>query len=223
MQTSATSPWPPAIHKTEETQAEEAEAVSQVKWPKLSQISASSAMELAAIGIKLTASKKPVFTDMGIAERGPLCRKLSLAPLSLNDTRACWLVNMAAFEVSTASNFQDHPNRTAVCSYIALLSILMFRKEDVHELRSECILHGHQSNAEMLTFFKSVIKHLPDAGHRFTNIMASIEGYKKKWCVPTKAHKLVYNYRRTIIKVLTIVGTLVAIFQALLALNHCFK
>jgi hypothetical protein len=89
------------------------------KWPHVSKVSASSAVELAEIGIKLTASETALFTDMDVRERGPLCGKLSPAPLSLNNTRSCCLVNMAAFEVATVSSYRDHPDCTAVCSYLA--------------------------------------------------------------------------------------------------------
>ncbi|CAN6381064.1 unnamed protein product [Urochloa humidicola] len=202
-------------------QRHKTEPGTQVDWPKLHRISPSSAIELAEIGIKLKASETERFTDMHFKTKGPFCGELSLAPLSLNDTRACWLVNMAAFEVSTASSFKDDPpNTTATCSYLALLSMFMLREEDVHELRSKRILHGHHTNAEILTFFKTIVKHLPDTGCRFANIMFFIEDYKEKRWLQTKFHKLLYNNFGAIIKMLTIVGTLVGIFQALLAFNH---
>lgn len=197
-----------------------------VNWPEIHRISASSAIELAEIGIKLKASKPPdLFTDMDVRKRGPFCGDLSLAPLSLNDTRACWLVNMAAFEVSTASTFREEhgaavPNKTAVCSYLALLSMFMLREEDVRELRSKRILHGHHTNAEMLAFFKNVTKLLPDTGCRFAHIMACIEDYKKNRWLRTKVHRFVYNNFTNIIKLVTIIGTLVGIFQALLSVNQ---
>lgn len=191
---------------------------TKLEWPKVFRISSASAIELAEIGIKLKASKEQ-FAEMAFDKR-PLCGELSLAPLSLNDTRACWLVNMAAFEVSTASTFLDDPSTTAVCSYLAVLSMFMLREEDVCELRSKGILHGHHTNAEMLTFFKTVVNHLPGLGCRYANIMVHIEDYKKNRWLLTKLHKFVYNNFRTIMKVLTIVGTLVGIFQALLALNR---
>lgn len=192
-----------------------------VKWPQVDRISAFSAIELAEIGIKLKASETAMFTEMDVRKRGPLCGELSLAPLSLSDTRACWLVNMAAFEVSTASTFRDDdPNRTAVCSYLALLSMFMPGEEDVDELRSKRILHGHRTNAEMLTFFKGVVKLLPDTGCRFTHIMVATEDYKASRRIRTKAHKFVYSNLWTIIQVVTIIGTLLGIFQALLSLNQ---
>lgn len=103
------------------------------KWPHVSKVSASSAVELAEIGIKLTASETALFTDMDVRERGPLCGKLSLPPLSLNNTRSCCLVNMAAFEVATVSSYRDHPDCTAVCSYLALFSVFMLQEEDVKD------------------------------------------------------------------------------------------
>lgn len=189
------------------------------RWPRVE--TSFSAIELAEIGIKLKANKSALFTDMNVRERGLFCGELSLTPLSLNDTTACWLVNMAAFEVSTASTFRDdHPDRSAICSYLALLSVFMHGEEDVREMRAKHILDGHRTNAEMLTFFKGVVKLLPDTGFRFAYIMSSIAGYKARRRIRTKLHRLVYTNLWTIIPVVTIIGTLVAIFQTLLSLNQ---
>jgi hypothetical protein len=192
-----------------------------ITWPQVDRISAFSAIELAEIGIKLKASKTAMFTDMNVGKRGPLCGELSLAPLSLNDTKACWLVNMAAFEVSTAKSFQDdHPNKTAVCSYLALLSMFMPGEKDVDELRSKRILYGHRTNAEMLTFFKGVVKLLPDTGRHFTHVMVGIQDYKAKRWMQTKVHQLVYRNLSSIIKVVTIIATLLGFVKVLLSFNQ---
>ncbi|KAI5016865.1 hypothetical protein ZWY2020_037243 [Hordeum vulgare] len=153
---------------------------SPIKWPELNHISASSAIELAQMGIKLKASKTAAFTDMDVKRKWTLSGELSLAPLSLNDARARCLVNMAAFELTTALSYEDHPNSTAVCSYLALFTMLMASEDDVQELRSKRILHGHHTNTEMLAFFNGVMNHLPDRGCRFAHIMAHLVDYKKK-------------------------------------------
>jgi hypothetical protein len=129
-----------------------------IEWPHVALISKYRSTELAQIGVRLKASKRALFTDMDVRERGPFCGELSLAPLSLNDASACYLVNMAAFEVSRAETYQDDHNNTAICSYLALLCMFMHREEDVQELRSKRILHSDHTNAEILTFFKGVIK-----------------------------------------------------------------
>jgi hypothetical protein len=190
------------------------------EWPNVGHISAPSAIELAQIGIKLKASKTTLFTDMAVREWGPFCCNLSLAPLSLNDTRACCLVNMAAFEVATGTSYRDPADFTAVCSYLALFSMFMLQQEDVDELRAKRILHGHHSNEEMLAFFKSIVKHLPDTGSRFAYIMFLIQDYKRRqrW-LRIPVHRFLYNNSRTIIKTVALLGTLLAIFQSLLSLN----
>ncbi|KAK1613681.1 hypothetical protein QYE76_019198 [Lolium multiflorum] len=88
-------------------------------------------MELSEIGIKLTAKNTTELIHMGI-KKDSLFAELSLAPLSLNDSRASWLVNMAALELCTTLNFQDEDS--AVCSYLLLFAMFVDREEDVHEL-----------------------------------------------------------------------------------------
>ncbi|CAO1939320.1 unnamed protein product [Urochloa humidicola] len=194
---------------------------SQRKWPHdVREISAPSAIELAEIGIRLRASETALFTDMDL-ERGPFCWKLSLAPLSLTDTKACCLVNMAAFEVAAGSSYRDHANRTAVCSYLALFSMFMLQEKDVNELRAKCILHDHHSNEEMLAFFKRIVKHLPDTGARFADIMARIQEYKQRRWIWNRVHKCTYNNYKATLKTVAILGTLAAIFHPLFSLiNH---
>jgi hypothetical protein len=75
---------------------------------KISSISVSvSAIELAQIGMKLTANQTTELVHMGINKRGILLAELSLTPLSLDDERASFLINMAALELCTTSSFQD--------------------------------------------------------------------------------------------------------------------
>jgi hypothetical protein len=193
---------------------------SPAKWPNYSRLSA---IELAEIGIKLRASKTALFTDMDVSEKGPFCCNLSLAPLSLNDTRACCLVNMAAFEVSTGTSYGAYPDSTAVCSYLSLFSFLMLQEKDVNELRAKYILHSHQSNEQVLAFFESIIKHLPDTGSNFAYIMFLIQAYKRRRWIWFRVHRFLYNNSRTIIKMVALIGTILAIFQSLYSLNKGHK
>jgi hypothetical protein len=68
-----------------------------------------SAIELAEIGITLTASKTTELVHMCVNKKGNLFAELSLAPLSLDYTRASVLLNMAALELCVTSDRM--PNR----------------------------------------------------------------------------------------------------------------
>nr|CAB3490569.1 unnamed protein product [Digitaria exilis] len=73
---------------------------------KFNSISVSvSAIELVEIGIMLTAKETRELIHMGISKKGILSAELSYAPLSLDDERASFLINMAALELCTTSNF----------------------------------------------------------------------------------------------------------------------
>ncbi|KAF8645018.1 hypothetical protein HU200_066221 [Digitaria exilis] len=58
-----------------------------------------------SIGIMLTAKETRELIHMGISKKGILSAELSYAPLSLDDERASFLINMAALELCTTSNF----------------------------------------------------------------------------------------------------------------------
>ena len=174
-------------------------------------------MDLEQIGIELTASPTAQFSDMGL-EEGWLWSRLTLAPLCLGDTRASCLVNMAALEVCTASRFGDHPDRTAVCSYLALLAFFMVGSEDVRKLRSVSLLNGPGSDDDMLAFFKTLMKHLPDYGTHFALVMRDIEEYRRNRPIRTTVYKWLYNNYVTIIKVVSVLATLIGLYKAFLSL-----
>jgi hypothetical protein len=173
-----------------------------------------SANELAEVGIKLTASKTTMFTDMGINKR-PFFAKIFLAPLLLDEIRSSWLVNMAALEVCMATDAQE----SVICSYLAMLAMLMDREEDVHQLRSKRLVQGELTNKETLDFFKSLIKHI-SGGHLYIHMLEEIEDYKLKWWMWIKVHEFVYKNLKTIIAVLTVIGVLAGIFKTLLSLKQ---
>ncbi|RLN27512.1 hypothetical protein C2845_PM05G08860 [Panicum miliaceum] len=184
-----------------------------------------SAIELAEIGIKLTASRTTKFMDMGFKKK-LFSSEISLAPLLLDEIRSCWLLNLAAFELCTGTTSGNETENQAVCSYLAVLAMLMDREEDVHKLRSKRLVQGELTNKETLDFFKSLIKRI-SGGPLYIHIMEEIEDYKLKRWVWIKVHAFVYNNYRTIAAVLSIVGVLVGIFKTLFSLkqlwllDHC--
>jgi hypothetical protein len=175
-----------------------------------------SAVELEEIGIKIKASKTAKFCDMGVRKK-TLFSKLYLPPLSLDKTRACWLANMAAYEVCTTSS-REEDNNVIVCSYLCLLGMLMSREEDVQELRKKRLLQGELSNRETLEFFKSLTMQMY-GGPLYYKIMVDIEIYKVKRWMWINVHEFVYKNFRTIIAVISVAGVLAGIFKALMSLR----
>lgn len=178
---------------------------------------ASSAIDLAEIGIKVTASKKRWFADMSI-QKGSLTGELSLTPLFLNGHTASWLVNMAAFEACTSTRGQEFDG-FVVSSYVSLLAMLMGKEEDVHELRAKHLLRSFFSDEEILHFFKGLTHHMR-VGHRYRDTLDKISYYRRKRPVRTAVHKFLYNNFKTFVTLLSIAGVLVGIFKTLLSLKQ---
>lgn len=134
-----------------------------------------SAIELQEMGIKLTASKTTKLVDMGF-KKTLLSGEIFLAPLLLDEIRSCWLINMAAFEISMGmgTGVWEDIGQPVVCSYIAVLAMLMDREEDVHVLRAKRLVQGELANNETLHFFKTLMKHI-SPGTLYTHIMEEID------------------------------------------------
>lgn len=177
-----------------------------------------SAIELQEMGIKLKSSKTTKFIDMGI-KKTPLSGTIFLPPLLLDQVRACWLINMAAFEVCIGAGARDDSDQQlVVCSYLAVLAMLMDREEDVHELRAKRLVQGELTNRETLDFFKTLIKHI-SGGALYVRILEEIEDYKQKRRMWIKVHIFIYRNFKTILAVFSIIGVIAGIFKTLLSLQ----
>ncbi|OEL28745.1 hypothetical protein BAE44_0010236 [Dichanthelium oligosanthes] len=187
-----------------------------------------SAMELAEIGIKLTANKTMELADMRLINQvGTLFAELSLPPLSLDRDCASHLVNMAALELCMVKSFSEaKPRYSAVCSYLLLLAMLVYRVEDVHELRLRGLLVGGSglTNEEALRFFTS-FQGLR-LGSYYYHIMVQIERYRDRSRMKTMLLTSFHNHKKTIAAVVsgigvvaTIIGTLVGMLVRLKSLK----
>jgi hypothetical protein len=179
-----------------------------------------STIELAEIGVTLTPNRTTELIHMGIKEKGNLFAELSLAPLSLDDTRASLLVNLAALELCTTSSFHDaEDEESAVCSYLHLLGMIVDREEDVHELRRRRLLQGGGglTNREALEFLTS-LQGLR-LGSRYVRTMEEIENYKLKRRTRTKVHAFVYRNMKTIVAAMSAIGAVAGIVGTLKSLK----
>ncbi|CAO2145771.1 unnamed protein product [Urochloa humidicola] len=180
-----------------------------------------SAIELAEIGVTLKANETTDLAHMGLNKRGAFFTELSLAPLSLTDGRASRLINMAALELCTTSSFRHaRAEDSAVCSYLRLLSMLVNREDDVHELRTKGILQGGSglTNKEALDFFTKLQSRLPH-GPCYVRTMLQIENYRAKRRMRIKVYAFVYRNIKTIVTVITATAALFGIFGTLISLK----
>ena len=173
------------------------------------------------MGIFLTANETTELPDMGLDRKWIVLAELSMAPLCLNDARARWLVNMAALELCmTPYFFDDHTAEfedSAVCSYLLLLSMLMHREEDVHELRTNGILQGAGlNNNKTLDFFTSL--HSLRKGRCYALVMVEIQNYRNKrpWI---KVYKFVYNNWKYIVAAGSTISGIIGIIVTLMKLK----
>jgi hypothetical protein len=180
-----------------------------------------SAVELAEIGITLKPSETTELIHMGLETKGTLFGELSLAPLSLDSSRASWLINMAALELCTTSNFTHGADEeSAVCSYLLFLAMLVDKEEDVQELRTKRLLQGGGglSNREALDFLASVQG--LRLGSRYVCIMEDIQNYREKWRTRTSVHAFLYRNIKIIAAVLSAIVTIVSILGTLLSIKN---
>uniref|UniRef100_A0A8I6YP93 Uncharacterized protein n=1 Tax=Hordeum vulgare subsp. vulgare TaxID=112509 RepID=A0A8I6YP93_HORVV len=177
-----------------------------------------SATELEEIGIKLEHSETASIGDMEV-RRGIFSDELFLSPLNLDRTRASWLANMVAFQVCTALPGSGHDEATYICSYVAILAMLMRREEDVHKLRSEGFIHGELSDKQVLQFFNRLSQQVTP-GRRYFEILIDIEHCKFNRWLQIMVRKFLSNNAKAIATVLSVIGVLVGILKALYSLKQ---
>lgn len=171
--------------------------------------------ELAEVGITLALSKTNSLQDMEFKRKRLLFANLCLPPLSLDSALAILLVNMAAYELCSNSNFMEaQAEASAVCSYLQLLTTLVRREEDVRELRRKRILMGAGLiDKEAFDFFCG-IQGLR-LGTNYVRVMDQIACFVPRTPMRTKVHALVYRNGKTVVTVLSAIGALVGILKAL--------
>jgi hypothetical protein len=165
-----------------------------------------SAIELAEMGITLTPSKTTELAHMGFKE-GRLSAELVLPHILLTYLRASFLVNMAAFEI-TSKPRPNHGEDTAFCSYVQLLGMLMDKEVDVQELRSKRLLQGGGglTDKETLDFFTSLQG--VTAGPLYHRTIRDVEMYKQNRRMWVKVYAFCYKYKKTVLAVLSVIATL---------------
>ncbi|CAO2150379.1 unnamed protein product [Urochloa humidicola] len=178
-----------------------------------------SAIKLAEIGITLTANKTTDLVDMRLNKN--VFAELCLPSLSLDRDRASYLVNMAALELCAVQSFSraKHASHSAVCSYLLLLAMLVYREEDVHELRVRGLLvgGGGLTNAEALGFFSNF--HGLRYGQHYNYTIDNINSYRETRRTRTKMHAFFYNNWNTITAVIGFVGTVAGIIGTLISIK----
>jgi hypothetical protein len=170
-----------------------------------------SASELAEMGIDLTAKDTTELAQVGIKKKRCFFAELSLPPLSLTEARASRLVNMAALELCTTTDFLSVKEEdSAVCSYLRLLCMMVQREEDVQELRAKGILQGAGlTNKETLYFFTR-FQGLPH-GLCYARVLYGIDTYRVDRWMSIMVHAFVYRNKKTILTTFSILSLVTSI------------
>jgi hypothetical protein len=173
-----------------------------------------SAVELAEMGITLTPNSTTTeLAHIGFKEgRLGLSAELLLPHILLSYVNASFLVNMAAFEIT--SNPSNRGEDTAVCSYVQLLGMLMDKEEDVQELRAKRLLQGGGglTDKEALDLFTSL--HGVTMGPLYHRTIRNVEMYKQNKGMWVQVYAFFYKYKKTMLAVLSAIATMFAIFGA---------
>lgn len=184
------------------------------------------ASNLAEMGITLKANETTTeLIHMGVERTtGIFSGELSMVPLTLDQARGSFLMNMAALELCMASRHPESDIKEedyVVCSYLLILALLVRKDEDVQELQQKYLLRGGFDYRDALEFFTSVRRSLkvPDQSP-YGRIMEEIDEYKTKrkpldntlGCAK-RNKKTVAAVFAAITVILGIIGTIVGIFS----------
>ncbi|KAE8773235.1 hypothetical protein D1007_54650 [Hordeum vulgare] len=179
----------------------------------------SSALELAEVGVHITAGKTARLSDMGVG-KNPLFGNLCLPPVYLSELTMSLLINMAAFEMlQGGTSDADY----GASSYMQIMAVLMNREDDVRQLRAKRILYPVFSDQETLDFFKSVCPYLRKGG-QYDRVLQRLSDYQQDRTVRITLHKFVYNNLTYLLTSGSAFGLLIPILRAVLSLkdaNRC--
>jgi hypothetical protein len=128
---------------------------------------------------------------------------------------------MAALELCMVESFgAAEEEDSAVCSYVLLLANLVYREEEVQELRARGVMQrgGGLTNAEALCFFTSFQG--MRMGLSYFRIMEQIAIYRENRPMKTKLHAFLYNHKTTIAAVVTGIGVVGGIIGTLLSIKQ---
>ncbi|XBI22473.1 hypothetical protein VPH35_063489 [Triticum aestivum] len=175
----------------------------------------SSALELAEVGVHITAGKTARLSDMGVGKKNPLFGNLWLPPVYLSELTMSLLINMAAFEMlQGGTSDADY----GASSYMQIMAVLMNREDDVRELRAKRILYPVFSDQETLDFFKSVCPYL-QYGRQYDRVLQRLSHYQQDRTVRVALHKFVYNNLKYLLTSGSAFGLLIPILRAVLSLK----
>ncbi|KAF3442500.1 hypothetical protein FNV43_RR16416 [Rhamnella rubrinervis] len=132
-----------------------------------------SAKELKTVGIRFRANKSSYYTDVKFSSTRLLYGKLTLPPLSIDDSTKSMLLNMLAFETCP-----DCPDDFWVTSYICFIDSLINNAEDVTLLRSQNILLNYLgSDQDVADLFNGIAKYLAPNPRTYVDVKKQIKAH----------------------------------------------
>ncbi|KAE8793629.1 hypothetical protein D1007_31660 [Hordeum vulgare] len=183
-----------------------------------------SVAELADVGITVVPQPREKIeaglVDMGFHKKYPFFGVLVVPPLCLTEANATWLVNMAAFELCKTPEFEDDDTgaeKSDVCSYLQLFTMLLDQEKHVHELRENHVIEGGGlTSKETLEFFTSIGQNM-QVGKSYLDIIIQIENFKQSRSCWQKSWIFSNKNRNKIMAVISAIGVVIGILSSLQA------